>query len=589
VGQGHKLASLAIPQYGLSLVTTQDANGNHIGGSDGTQAGSKTYTYTAQNQANAIYQGSASSPSLRTRFWYGPDGSRYKRQDDGSAQTGSTTTYLGGVERIATGSAIKWRRPIGGVVLQEITGETTSSGITVAGSGGTSYQLYTDHLGSVALWVTLSGSTPTVVNRFDYAPHGEPRPTGLVRTLGPATTIVPWRGFTGHEHIDALSTIHMNGRIYDPLLGRFLQPDPIVQQAYTPQNWNPYSYVLNNPLSFTDPSGYSFVKKYWRQIVAIVVSYVTYGAASNWAAGWAASATTQGAFAGAVSGFAGGAISSGSLKGGLQGAFSGAVFGGIGGHYGNRVTAGRVAASGAAGGVLAELQGGKFGHGFVSAGLATAAAPYVPQDTAGGTVVSALIGGTVSAMTGGKFANGAVTAAFSYAIGRMAGSYLDRQQGANADKNSRDVEVLTKQVRRSFSAARQLAMSALDDYCSAQGGCAPGGSSVDFSAVDFKFDRKLFFGDESSASVGLTGGYVDRRSYSPPSVVLYAGGIAFQGNGTGPSAVAEVLLHEFMHVTPAGTAISQSYWQSGQSLPYLQRPHEIDAFNFAKEVMKYAH
>jgi hypothetical protein len=64
----------------------------------------------------------------------------------------------------------------------------------------------------------------------------------------------------------------MNGRIYDPTLGRFLQADPHVQAPMNSQSYNRYSYVLNNPMSYTDPSGYffkslkKFVKKYWIQL-----------------------------------------------------------------------------------------------------------------------------------------------------------------------------------------------------------------------------------------------------------------------------------------------------------------------------------
>ena len=50
----------------------------------------------------------------------------------------------------------------------------------------------------------------------------------------------------------------MNGRIYDPTLGRFLQADPHIQAPENSQSFNRYSYVLNNPLSYTDPSGYFF-------------------------------------------------------------------------------------------------------------------------------------------------------------------------------------------------------------------------------------------------------------------------------------------------------------------------------------------
>ncbi|WP_342626735.1 RHS repeat-associated core domain-containing protein, partial [Pseudoalteromonas rubra] len=48
----------------------------------------------------------------------------------------------------------------------------------------------------------------------------------------------------------------MNGRIYDADTGRFMQADPVVQAPSNLQNYNAYSYVLNNPLSYTDPSGY---------------------------------------------------------------------------------------------------------------------------------------------------------------------------------------------------------------------------------------------------------------------------------------------------------------------------------------------
>ncbi|WP_083698047.1 RHS repeat-associated core domain-containing protein [Shewanella sp. UCD-KL21] len=67
----------------------------------------------------------------------------------------------------------------------------------------------------------------------------------------------------------------MNGRIYDPTLGRFLQADPHIQTPTNSQNYNRYSYVLNNPLSYTDRSGYffkkfgKFVKKYWRVFAAL--------------------------------------------------------------------------------------------------------------------------------------------------------------------------------------------------------------------------------------------------------------------------------------------------------------------------------
>lgn len=74
-------------------------------------------------------------------------------------------------------------------------------------------------------------------------------------SLGTILAITP-RGFTGHEHIDHAEVIHMNGRIYDPKNGRFMQADPIVQAPDHSQSPNRYSYVFNNPLSYSDPTGF---------------------------------------------------------------------------------------------------------------------------------------------------------------------------------------------------------------------------------------------------------------------------------------------------------------------------------------------
>ncbi len=66
------------------------------------------------------------------------------------------------------------------------------------------------------------------------------------------------RGYTMHEHLDDFGLINMNGRVYDPLLGRFLSPDNYIQSPDNPQNYNRYAYALNNPLKYTDPSGEFF-------------------------------------------------------------------------------------------------------------------------------------------------------------------------------------------------------------------------------------------------------------------------------------------------------------------------------------------
>jgi RHS repeat-associated protein len=73
------------------------------------------------------------------------------------------------------------------------------------------------------------------------------------------------RGFTGHEHLPHFGLINMNGRVYDPFLARFLSPDPFVQAPSYSQNYNRYSYAWNNPLKYTDPSGYYLINGQYRE------------------------------------------------------------------------------------------------------------------------------------------------------------------------------------------------------------------------------------------------------------------------------------------------------------------------------------
>ena len=245
------------------------------------------------------------------------------------------------------------------------------------------------------------------------------------------------RGFTGHEMLDEVGIIHMNGRIYDAKLGRFLQADPIIQDPFDTQSLNRYSYTINNPLNATDPSGFSFFKKLFKFVIAAVAVYFTAG----WAAGAYTTAATNAAIAagtfgqtafmaitfnagiigGLAGGFVGGALAAAAggsigdiIKGGLIGAISGGAFGAIGGSslkFGTKALG-----HGLTGGITSKLQGGKFGHGFFSAGLTKLAnvnnlVGYGAEKAGLRVGLAAIIGGTISKVTGGKFGNGAATGA----------------------------------------------------------------------------------------------------------------------------------------------------------------------------------
>jgi hypothetical protein len=163
--------------------------------------------------------------------------------------------------------------------------------------------------------------------------------------------------------------------------------------------------------------------------VAIVIAVWT----GYYAGELAAANAWQAAAVAFVGGYAAGAVQTGNAKGALQGGVSSVVFFGIGNYYSGfgdsagKLTTGKYAeralVSGVAGGVLATVQGGRFGNGFMSAGLGSALNPAIAQASDNTYVqgfAAAIVGGTVSEASGGKFANGAVTAAFSYAMGRAA-------------------------------------------------------------------------------------------------------------------------------------------------------------------------
>ncbi|MCK5839405.1 MAG: RHS repeat-associated core domain-containing protein, partial [Bacteroidales bacterium] len=89
------------------------------------------------------------------------------------------------------------------------------------------------------------------------------------------------RGFTGHEHLDAFELINMNGRVYDPVLGRMLSPDPFIQSPGNSQNYNRYTYAFNNPLKYVDPSGYETIESYFSRTHNPYLAGIQAGQAHN--------------------------------------------------------------------------------------------------------------------------------------------------------------------------------------------------------------------------------------------------------------------------------------------------------------------
>ncbi len=135
---------------------------------------------------------------------------------------------------------------------------------TIEGGNHSIEYLHKDRLGSV---VSISNAAGVITNDTGrgFDPFGKPREDNWTDSDGTdnATAAsgdlngfdITSRGFTGHEQLNSVSLTHMNGRVYDYNLGRFLSVDPYIQGT-TSQAINPYSYIQNNPLSGVDPSGY---------------------------------------------------------------------------------------------------------------------------------------------------------------------------------------------------------------------------------------------------------------------------------------------------------------------------------------------
>jgi RHS repeat-associated protein len=142
----------------------------------------------------------------------------------------------------------------GGITFALATIKTASLANNAPVTTSTLSYLHNDHLGSI---VAITDDSGAVVERLAYDPWGRRRFTdGKADQLDALKGQKTDRGYTEHEHLDEMGLIHMNGRVYDPLVGRFMSADPFIQAPYNLKSFNRYSYGWNNPLKIIDPTGY---------------------------------------------------------------------------------------------------------------------------------------------------------------------------------------------------------------------------------------------------------------------------------------------------------------------------------------------
>ncbi|MBP1644664.1 MAG: hypothetical protein H6Q16_239 [Bacteroidetes bacterium] len=161
------------------------------------------------------------------------------------------------------------------------------------------YYILVDHLRSYDVVVNQLGQ---VRERYSFDAWGNRRMATNWGIKDQSANHLFDRGFTGHEHLDCFELINMNGRLYDPVLGRFLSPDNFVQVPDFTQSFNRYSYCLNNPLMYTDPSGEWFgIDDLVIAGAGFIFNYVGYGISND---DWGLNAIGAGAL-GAVSAWIG--------------------------------------------------------------------------------------------------------------------------------------------------------------------------------------------------------------------------------------------------------------------------------------------
>ena len=306
--------------------------------------------------------------NLRLDISYGPDLERWHSELSENGKDVRSTIYAGPYEKVSE------------------NGETREffylDGNTIAiRENGTvkEYHAFTDNLDSILSVVDENGTKV-----FDASYDAWGKQTVTLNTIG------LHRGYTGHEMLGEFDIINMNGRLYDPVLGRFFSPDNYVQMPDNSQNFNRYSYCLNNPLKYTDSSGDLF------GIDDAIIAFAAFNMASS---------MMQAAFEGKSVWKAGALslLSSGASYG------IGELFKGTAATFGNELL--RAGAHGLASGVISALDGDNFASAFVSGAAASGMGSYAQSvDMNLGLMVASTtaMGGVVARMTGNDFLQGAM-------------------------------------------------------------------------------------------------------------------------------------------------------------------------------------
>ena len=218
---------------------TYDQNGN-VGNRNGMRLG-----YDVNN-----HMAYAVTPTNLTQFGYDADGARLWESNG----TNSLQVWIDGNYEEKNGQVL-YHINAGG--RQVCTFDKTGTNV---------FQYYhSDDLGSTSIQTDQNGNQ---IQNYGYSAFGQSRYTQS------STVFKVSRRYTGQVLDDATGLYYYNARYYDPQLGRFTQPDSVIQDFFNPQSYNRYSYCVNNPLRFTDPTGFD----YWGDVGGMFLGYYDAGA-----------------------------------------------------------------------------------------------------------------------------------------------------------------------------------------------------------------------------------------------------------------------------------------------------------------------
>jgi RHS repeat-associated protein len=352
-----------------------DANGNMIG------RGSDILKYDVQGRLTTVTNAGGA-----TTFVYDGDGGRVKKMN-GSV----TNIYIGKLWECtlsASATSCKSGSAWSSANVKHIFAGSARIAIKPVTTTNEIKYFHADHLGTTSVVTDQTGGRGA---EYVYRPYGNE----LLSAGGDFRY-----KYTGQEEDGETGLYFYNARYYDPVLARFISPDSVVPDLGNPQAFNRYSYVYNNPLIYTDPTGHCpvcFIA------AGIVMGALSAGVQSDWnmeamivggaiggISGGAGAAVSSAVGGGIIGGFYGG-MAGGMVGGGIYSAYyggnviegmgMGAAFGaaggmltaGVGNYYGDNWTLGRVFMHGAIGGGLSEIASGDFRTGFsFSAGAALA-------------------------------------------------------------------------------------------------------------------------------------------------------------------------------------------------------------------------